>query len=81
MPTPHGVKDVVRQRLNRLPESTIRTITFAAALGQAFDLAVLAASLDIDGATLLEHLEPALAAGLLVDNVGARAATASPTAW
>ena len=37
--------------------------TFAAALGQAFDLAVLAASVDIDGATLLDHLEPALVGG------------------
>ena len=59
-PIPHGVKGVVRQRVQRLPEPTIRTVTFAAALGQAFDLAVLAASLDMDGAALLDHLEPAL---------------------
>ncbi|MET0457644.1 MAG: BTAD domain-containing putative transcriptional regulator [Ilumatobacteraceae bacterium] len=69
-PIPHGVKGVVRQRVQRLPEPTIRTVTFAAALGQAFDLAVLAASLDVDGATLLDHLEPALSAGLVVDSVG-----------
>ena len=69
-PIPHGVKGVVRQRVQRLPEPTIRTVTFAAALGQAFDLAVLAASLDVDGATLLDHLEPALSAGLVVDNAG-----------
>ena len=69
-PIPHGVKGVVRQRVQRLPEPTIRTLTFAAALGQAFDLAVLAASLDMDGATLLDHLEPALTAGLVVDNAG-----------
>ena len=43
-------------------------MTFAAALGQAFDLAVLAASLDMDGAILLDHLEPALSAGVVVDN-------------
>ena len=79
-PIPHGVKGVVRQRVQRLPEPTIRTVTFAAALGQAFDLAVLAASLDMDGATLLDHLEPALSAGVIVDNAGGRAATASPTA-
>ena len=69
-PIPHGVKGVVRQRVQRLPEPTIRTLTFAAALGQAFDLAVLAASLDMDGATLLDHLEPALSAGVVVDNAG-----------
>ena len=69
-PIPHSVKGVVRQRVTRLPEPTIWTLVFAASLGQAFDLAVLAASLDIDGATLLEHLEPALSAGVLVDNVG-----------
>ena len=69
-PIPHGVKGVVRQRVQRLPEPTIRTVTFAAALGQAFDLAVLAASLDMDGATLLDHLEPALSAGLIIDNSG-----------
>jgi tetratricopeptide (TPR) repeat protein len=69
-PIPHGVTGVVRQRVQRLPEPTIRTVTFAAALGQAFDLAVLAASLDMDGATLLDHLEPALSAGLVVDNAG-----------
>ena len=69
-PIPHGVKGVVRQRVQRLPEPTIRTLTFAAALGQAFDLAVLAASLDMDGATLLDHLEPALSAGVIVDNAG-----------
>ena len=69
-PIPHGVKGVVRQRVQRLPEPTIRTLTFAAALGQAFDLAVLAASLDMDGATLLDHLEPALSAGVVVDNTG-----------
>ena len=67
-PIPHGVKGVIRQRVQRLPEPTIRTVAFAAALGQAFDLAVLAASLDMDGAILLDHLEPALSAGVVVDN-------------
>ncbi len=71
-PIPHGVKGVVRQRVHRLPAPTIRTLTFAAALGQAFDLAVLAASLDTDGATLLDHLEPALSAGVIVDNAAGR---------
>ena len=67
---PHEVKGVVRQRIARLPDATVKTLGCAAAQGQAFDLAVLALSLDIDGATLLEHLEPALSAGVLVDNVG-----------
>ena len=59
-----------RQRIQRLPEPTIRTLTFAATLGQAFDLAVLAASLDMDGAILLDDLEPALSASMIIDNAG-----------
>jgi DNA-binding SARP family transcriptional activator len=65
---PAGVKGVIRQRVARLPEGSTRTIGFAATLGQEFDLAVLAASVDVDGATLLDHLEPALDAGIVVDN-------------
>ena len=65
---PAGVKGVIRQRVARLPDATTRTITFAATLGQEFDLAILAASIDVDGATLLDHLEPAIDGGILVDN-------------
>jgi DNA-binding SARP family transcriptional activator len=67
---PAGVKGVIRQRLTRLPDATAHTLGFAATLGQAFDLAVLAASVEVDGATLLDHLEPAIEAGVLVDNPG-----------
>jgi DNA-binding SARP family transcriptional activator len=65
---PAGVKGVIRQRVARLPEATTRTIRFAATLGQDFDLAVLAASVELDGATLLDHLEPAIEVGIVIDN-------------
>jgi DNA-binding SARP family transcriptional activator/tetratricopeptide (TPR) repeat protein len=66
---PAGVKGVIRQRFARLPDDTRDTITVAATLGQDFDLAVLAATIDAEGATLLDHLEPALDAGIVVDNI------------
>jgi DNA-binding SARP family transcriptional activator len=65
---PEGVKGVIRQRVARLPDATTRTIRFAATLGQDFDLAVLAASVEVDGATLLDHLEPAIEVGIVIDN-------------
>lgn len=65
---PAGVKGVIRQRVARLPEEIKPTITVAACLGQDFDLAVLASTLELDGATLLDHLEPAIEAGILIDN-------------
>jgi hypothetical protein len=65
---PAGVKDVIRQRLARLPDVTVRRIAAASVLGQEFDLAVLAAADDVDGAALLEDLEPAVRAGILSES-------------
>jgi DNA-binding SARP family transcriptional activator/tetratricopeptide (TPR) repeat protein len=67
---PAGIKGVIRQRVGRLPEPTASTVAVAATLGQAFDLAVLAATVEADGATLLDHLDPAIEAGIIVDNPG-----------
>ena len=64
---PLSVKGVIGQRLDLLPPETSRTLAFAAALGQHFDLTVLAATIDVDGGTLLDHLQPALDIGILVD--------------
>jgi hypothetical protein len=65
---PASVKGVISQRVARLPEATIGTLGVAATLGQDFDLSVLAATIDADGATLLDHLEPAIAERLIIDN-------------
>jgi DNA-binding SARP family transcriptional activator len=68
---PAGVKGVIRQRLARLPDETGERIAAAAVLGQEFDLGVLAAMLEIDGAALLEDLDPAVRAGILSDRAAA----------
>ena len=65
---PSGVGGVIRQRIARLPDETIRALTEASVLGQDFDLAVVAAMIDVDESTILERLEPAALAGIIVDN-------------
>ena len=67
---PVGVKGVIRQRVARLPDTSQETLAVAATLGQDFDLAVLAATVEASGATLLDHLDPALEAGIVIDNPG-----------
>ena len=65
---PAGVKGVIRHRVAHLPESTEHSVRAASVLGQDFELAVLAGTLGIDGATLLEQLEPAIRAGILANS-------------
>lgn len=65
---PAGVGGVIRQRIARLPEVTAQTITAASVLGQDFDLGLLAAIVDATGTDVLERLEPAVQAGILVDS-------------
>lgn len=69
LPLPDSVRDVVGQRLGRLPESTRDLLTTAATVGLSFDLELLAAAVDRDPATVLEDLE-AVARVALVDEVG-----------
>ena len=78
---PDSVKGVIQRRVAGLPEASRATLEVAATLGQDFDLAVLAAAVDADGATLLDQLEPALDAGSSSTTPGAPPATASRTAW
>jgi predicted ATPase len=65
---PGGVGDVIRRRLARLPQETNALIMVAAVLGREFDLRELAmaASVQVDGAA--ESLEPAVLAGLVVED-------------
>jgi DNA-binding SARP family transcriptional activator len=65
---PASVKAVIRQRLSHLPESTAEALSAASVLGQDFDLPILSAVVGVDGATLLDQLDPAMAAGILVDS-------------
>ena len=63
---PAGVRDVVRQRLARLPTATRELLPLAAVLGRDVEPTVLAAAAGQPLDECLEQLEPALVTHLLV---------------
>ncbi|WP_157581671.1 AfsR/SARP family transcriptional regulator [Phycicoccus sp. Soil803] len=65
---PAAVHDVLARRLQRLPEEAVSTLRWAALVGRQFDLATLAAVSRLDEDDLLDHLDPALEAGLVRDD-------------
>jgi DNA-binding SARP family transcriptional activator/RecA/RadA recombinase len=65
---PAGVRDVLRRRLGRLPESTNALLRVAAVVGRSFDLGVLSAATDYDEDRTLEAMEAALLAGIVVED-------------
>ena len=67
---PPGVKSVVRRRVSRLPAPTQAILPVAAVLGRSLDIVALAGAAGSDTATLLEALEPAVEAGVLVESSG-----------
>jgi predicted ATPase len=69
-PVPAGVRDVARQRLAALPEATRTLLAAAAMIGRRFNPVALQAVTDLDGETVLERLEPALMAGVVVERTG-----------
>jgi len=63
---PQIVRDVIAQRLNRLPASCRDVLAMAAILGKSFDHAVILGALEpLDESSLLEDLDRALAAQVL----------------
>jgi DNA-binding SARP family transcriptional activator len=69
---PAGVSDVVAARLAQLPGSTSTVLQSAAVLGRRFDLDLLTAVSGLDEDAVLDALDPATAAGLVVEEgVGA----------
>lgn len=62
---PRAVRDVLRQRLSRLPVETRAAVQAAAVIGSEFGLAVLAAALGQATPTTVVALEPALRSGVL----------------
>ncbi|WP_062443247.1 BTAD domain-containing putative transcriptional regulator [Herbidospora daliensis] len=67
LPVPDGVRDVIAQRVSRLPEETQALLRTASVAGRDVDSDVLAGAAGIDPARLLQLLEPAVATGLLVE--------------
>ena len=63
---PSGVRDVVRRRLARLPESTQRLLGIAAVVGRDVELALLARAAGQDIESVVDDLDPAVVQRLLV---------------
>ena len=65
---PEGVKDLVSRRLSRLDPATVEALTAAAVLGRDFRLATLEAMVGRPAEELLEALEEALRAGVVLED-------------
>ena len=64
---PQSVRDVVGQRIARLGEAPLKALTAAAVIGRDFELALLAEVTGDDEDDLLDLLEQATSAGILVE--------------
>jgi class 3 adenylate cyclase/tetratricopeptide (TPR) repeat protein len=64
---PSSVRDVVGRRVERLGHETRRVLRLAAVVGRDFDLTLVAAIADIDEDSLLDLLDAAVAAAVLVE--------------
>jgi predicted ATPase len=62
---PWLVRELLRERIQRLPEMTVRLLGGASVIGDSFDLSLLMALVELQPALLLARLEPALVAGQL----------------
>lgn len=67
---PAGVREWIRQRADRLGAETSQTLATAATIGRSFDVVVLADVLGDSPLQVVDRLDDALAAGLVVE--GAR---------
>jgi DNA-binding SARP family transcriptional activator len=65
---PTAVTDVLGRRIDRLPAETVAALRTAAVIGREFDLNTLARAAEVDADDLLDVVEPAQAAGLVVDD-------------
>jgi tetratricopeptide (TPR) repeat protein len=64
---PKVVRDVILRRVAHLPEAGRRALTIASVIGREFGLQVLAPLCGVEDEALLDMLEPAVAAGLIVE--------------
>jgi DNA-binding SARP family transcriptional activator len=65
---PTAVTDVLGRRIDRLPADTVGVLRTAAVIGREFDLTTLARAADIDEDDVLDIVDPAQAAGLVVED-------------
>ncbi|MEA2842666.1 MAG: hypothetical protein QOJ69_337, partial [Actinomycetota bacterium] len=65
---PAGVRDVLRRRLDRLPEATNALLRVAAVIGRDFDLGVLSAASEYDEDRTLEAVEAGLVTGIVAED-------------
>jgi predicted ATPase len=68
---PVGVRDVVRRRVERLPPATVELLALAAAVGREFAVALLADSTAARELDVAQAIEPAIAAGLVLESAAA----------
>lgn len=66
LPVPAGVSELLGERVERLPAALREVVLAAAVLGREFRVDVLAAAMRRSPQQLLEELQPAVAAGLLL---------------
>ncbi|MER7755769.1 BTAD domain-containing putative transcriptional regulator [Kitasatospora sp. NPDC097643] len=64
---PEGVRDVVRRRLGRLPETVVAVLRLAAVVGREADVELLIGAADTDEDAVLGALDAGLVAGLLTE--------------
>jgi len=67
---PAGVREVIDRRLRRLTDDSIQTLTLASVLGREFAVDALAALAEVARDPLLDALEDALLAGVIVEASG-----------
>lgn len=64
---PDGVREVLGRRISRLPDKTVVELRRASVLGRECDLSVLGDISNADDDMLLDALEPAVVAGIVVE--------------
>lgn len=64
---PEGVREVVGRRLSVLPEATQQLLTAASVIGSRFDLDLLVVAARSDEDAVIDALDPAIAAQLVVE--------------
>ena len=67
---PEGIRDALGRRLSRLPVETNEVLAVAAVVGREFDVGVVGDVLSLSRLDIIERLEPALDAGLVLQRSG-----------